>query len=121
MIVNRNGRFGVSVYDASIGRKRWIGTFATKRDAKDAERAAAARRGFGSNLTCAEFAERWLVEYARPAAATRRNYAYAIRPFIADLGRARLADLDRPRARAWAAGAAGFAGQGRSGAIQRRD
>jgi integrase len=102
VIVNRNGRFGVSVYDASLGRKRWIGTFATKREAKDAERAAATRRGSGSNLTCAEFAERWLVEYARPAAATRRNHTYAIRHFVADLGRARLADLDRPRARAWA-------------------
>jgi integrase len=102
VIVNRNGRFGVSVYEPTLGRKRWVGTFTTKREAKDAERAAASRRGFGSNLTCAEFAERWLVEYARPAAATRRNYAYAIRHFIADLGRARLADLDRPRARAWA-------------------
>jgi integrase len=102
VIVNRNGRFGVSVYDATFGRKRWIGTFATKREAKDAERAAGARRGVGSNLTCGEFAERWLVEYARPAAATRRNYSYAIRQFVADLGRARLADLNRPRARAWA-------------------
>jgi hypothetical protein len=102
VIVNRNGRFGVSVYDPALGRKRWLGTFATKREAKGAERAAASRRGLGSSLTCGEFAQRWLVEYARPAAATRRNYSYAIRHFVADFGRARLADLDRPRARTWA-------------------
>lgn len=102
MIVNRNGRFGVSLYDASLGRKRWIGTFATRRAAKQAERAASTRRGVGSNLTCGEFAARWLIEYARPAAATRRNYGYATRQFVSDLGRARLGDLDRPRARAWA-------------------
>jgi integrase len=106
MIVKRKGRhglrYGVSVYDASLGRKRWIGTFATMREAKAAERVASTRRGSGSNLTCGEFAERWLVEYARPAAATRGNYRYGVQQFVSDLGRLRLADLDRPSARTWA-------------------
>src|ERR1035437_8059662 len=30
MIVKRGNGYGVSVYDRGIGRKRWIGTFATK-------------------------------------------------------------------------------------------
>jgi integrase len=102
LIVKRGSSYGVSVYDAGLKRKRWVGTFATRREAKEAERAARARRGAGSNVSCAEFASRWLVEYARPAAATRRNYGYAIQSFVADFGNARLADLDRPSARAWA-------------------
>jgi integrase len=102
VIVKRGSSYGVSVYDAGLKRKRWVGTFATRREAKEAERTATRRRGSGSNVTCAEFASRWLVQYARPAAATRRNYGYAIQSFVVDFGNARLADLDRPRARAWA-------------------
>jgi integrase len=102
VIVKRGSSYGVSVYDAVLKRKRWVGTFASKREAKEAERAASGRRGSGSNISCSEFASRWLVQYARPAAATRRNYAYAIQSFVADFGGARLADVDRPRARAWA-------------------
>lgn len=45
MIVKRGGRYGVSVYDPSLRRKRWVGTFATRREALEAERAASQKRG----------------------------------------------------------------------------
>jgi integrase len=102
VIVKRNGRFGVSVYDSGLKRKRWIGTYPTRREAREAERDASRRRGAGARLTCGEFAERWLREYRREAAATRRNYGYGLQRFVADFGGVRLADLDRPSARAWA-------------------
>src|SRR3954469_8787491 len=102
MIVKRGAGFGVSVYDPAIRRKRWVGTFPTKREASEAERLASQRRGVLRNLSCGEFVERWLRDYARPAAATRRTYRYALRGFAVDFGRLRLADLDRVTARAWA-------------------
>lgn len=50
----------------------------------------------------ADFVERWLRDYARPAPATQRTYRYALRRFADDFGQLRLADLDRVTARAWA-------------------
>jgi integrase len=102
MIVKRGGGYGVSVYDPAIRRKRWIGTFPTRREAVEAERAASQKRGVLWNITCAQFVERWLRDYARPAPATQRNYKYGLQGFAADFGRQRLADLDRVTARAWA-------------------
>jgi integrase len=102
MIVKRGSSYGVSVYDPALKRKRWIGTFPTKAEAKEAEREASRRRGVGSRVTCGEFAERWLREYPREAAATRRNYSYGLRRFVSDFGPVRLSNLDRPSARAWA-------------------
>jgi integrase len=102
MIVKRSGSFGVSVYDPSTKWKRWVGTFPTQREAREAEREAASHRRVGSKVSCAEFASRWLIDYARPAAATRRTYSYALTSFVENFGSARLADLDRPTARAWA-------------------
>ena len=45
MIVKRGGTYGVSVYDSALKRKRWVGTFRTLGEARDAERAASRRRG----------------------------------------------------------------------------
>jgi integrase len=102
MIVKRGKRYVVAVYEPALKRKRWIGTFDTLREARDAARDASRRRLTSSRMTCGEFVERWLVDYARPAAATRRNYRYGLRGFVEDFGHVRLADLDRPTARAWA-------------------
>ena len=102
MIVKRGAGYGVRVYDSVLKRPRWVGTYPTRQEARQAERDATRQRGIGSRVTCSEFVERWLTEYPRPAAATRRNYRYALQRFEADFGRARLADLDRPAVRAWA-------------------
>lgn len=102
MIVKRGKKWAVSVYDAGLKRKRWVGTFETRHDAKEAERDAAKRRTTAGRVTCDEFARRWLAEYARPAAATQRTYRYALVRFTTDFAGVRLCDLGRPAARLWA-------------------
>ena len=102
MIVKRGLSYGVSVYDPALKRKRWVGTFKTLRDAREAERSATRRRGSAGRLTCGEFVRLWQKDYARPAPATQRTYRYALRQFDADFGHLRLGDLDRLAARHWA-------------------
>jgi hypothetical protein len=51
VIVKRGGKFAVSVYDPSLKRKRWVGTFDKEREAKAAEREASRRRLTGGRLT----------------------------------------------------------------------
>jgi integrase len=101
VIVKRGKAYGVSVYDAALGRKRWVGTFKTLGEARDAERSASRRRGVG-RLTCGEFTKLWLDEYPRPAGATRRTYRYAVAAFVDEFERIRLADFNRLTARSWA-------------------
>ena len=102
MIVRRGNSYGVSVYDAALKRKRWVGTFRTKAEAREAEREASRRRHVGGRVTCGEFAALWLAEYRRKAGATRRTYGYGLKAFAEDFARVRLADLDRVTARGWA-------------------
>ena len=102
MIVNRDGRYGVVVYDPATKGKRWVGTFASRREAKDAEREASRRRVSWTRLTGEELAVLWLSHHPRAAVATQRNYKYALQKFRQDFGRSRLSDLDRVTARAWA-------------------
>jgi integrase len=102
MIKKRGAAYGVSVYDPALKRKRWVGTFETLREAREAERDASRRRGTLARITCGEFVDRWLTDYARPAPATRRTYTYALARFREDFGHQRLAELDRVTARAWA-------------------
>lgn len=102
MIVPRKGKYGVSVYDKALGRKRWVGTFATRREAKEAEREAARSSAVRGSETCGDFARRWLTDYLRKAAASRRTYRYALQGFQEDFAQVRLRDLDKPTARQWA-------------------
>ncbi len=102
MIVKRAGSYGVCVYDRVLGRKRWVGTFRTLRDARDAERKATAQPNALGQETCISFAARWVRDYPRKAPASRRTYSYAVRGFASDFARMRLAEVDRPTARAWA-------------------
>jgi hypothetical protein len=100
MIFKRGKSYGVKVYIG--GRQKWVGTFKTRRDARDAEREALRRPVSPKEETCDSFATRWTVDYPRPAAATRRTHKYALRAFIRDFAGVRLSDVDRPTARAWA-------------------
>jgi len=52
MIVKRGKGYGVSVYDPATKRKRWVGTFATMRAAREAERMAASRPHASRVETC---------------------------------------------------------------------
>ena len=101
MIVKRAGSYGVSVYDAALKRKRWVGTFKTRTEAREAERAASRQRGT-SRMTCFEFSDLWLTDYARAAGATRRTYRYGVAAFVDEFGHVRLAEFDRLTARGWA-------------------
>ena len=101
MIVKRGKGYGVSVYDSALKRKRWVGTFKTLSEAREAERAASRRRGVG-RLRCGEFGDLWLTNYARPAGATRRTYGYGVAAFVKEFGHVRLSEFDRLTARSWA-------------------
>ncbi len=87
MIFERNGKWCVAVYDPTLKRKRWVGTFASSREARRAEREASQKRMSLSRITCAEFVELWLSDYARDAPATRRTYKYALKGFKKDFDR----------------------------------
>lgn len=102
MIVKRGNNYGVSVYDRSLGRKRWIGTFPTKADARIAEREAAAKPALGTRTKCSEFAVIWQRDHARPSPATQRTYEYGLKSFLREFGDRKMVDLDKPTARAWA-------------------
>jgi integrase len=101
VIVKRGKGYGVSVYDSALKRKRWVGTFKTLGEAREAERTASRRRG-GGRLTCGEFTALWLTEYARAAGATRRTYRYGVAAFGKEFGHVRLSEFDRLTARSWA-------------------
>jgi hypothetical protein len=58
MIIRRGKGYGVSVYDPSLKRKRWAGTFPTRREARAAERTAAQRAPQRITEDCKAFAER---------------------------------------------------------------
>ncbi len=102
MIRKRSGGYGVAVYDGASKQKRWVGTFPTLREAREAERQASASPAARGSDTCAAVAERWLTNHARPAPASQRTYRYALQGFSRDFARVRLRDVDKPTARAWA-------------------
>ena len=89
------------------GKQHWVpgGPWSSKRAAQEAERRyrdrLVARR---TEETCASFAERWLLEWPRPAESTRRSYAQAVRRFTADFGPTPLGEVERLSARSWALG-----------------
>ncbi len=99
-IIKRGDKYGVRVW--VDGRHRWLGTFATRGEARRAEANATVQPVVGSSMTVDQWARIWLQRYARPAAATQRTYRYAIEQVIHDIGSVRLATVDRPAARAWA-------------------
>jgi integrase len=103
VIVKRGKAYGVSVYDSTTKQKKWVGTFPTLREARAAERAAAAKRTpKGGVVDAGEFAERWPDDYPRAAAATQSTHRYGVKQFIEDFTGTPLDGIDRPAARAWA-------------------
>ncbi|MGH9381090.1 MAG: tyrosine-type recombinase/integrase [Thermoanaerobaculia bacterium] len=87
------------------GRQHWVpgGPWQRKSHAQQAERRHRDRlRARLTDETCASFAERWLEEWPRPEASTRRLYAAAARRFGAHFGATALDSIERLSARAWA-------------------
>lgn len=100
-VFKRGKTWAVRVYDpGSPHRKRWIGTYRTLTEARDAERRATPTSTPAARVrTVAEWAAVWLRDYQRSAPATRRTYSYAAQRIVTDLGPTRLDRLDRPTAR----------------------
>lgn len=89
------------------GEQHWVpdGPWATKSAAREAERRYRERiERVRTQESCASFAERWLREWPRPAASTRRMYAYAAGRFAEEFGPTRLDEVERLSARTWALG-----------------
>lgn len=100
MILKRGDRYGVRIYRA--GQQEWVGTFRTRKEAKEAERDALQRARPTRDETVAHFVERWKEQYARPRASTNRHNAYMVKPFVASFGGVRMGDITRRQAREWA-------------------
>lgn len=96
-IIPRGDKHGVKVWDSAKRGYRWVGTFDTHEQAEQAERDAITRPG--DTRTVDQWARVWLADYARPASATRRTYAYAVRQITDALHRRRLDAVSRPEAR----------------------
>ena len=98
-----------------------MGTFATMRAAKDAERTAVTRSRATRVETCDSFAERWVGDFPRAAPATRRTYTYPVRRFADDFRGMAIGNLDRRVARALGEGHAAVERPRRPRDVQRRD
>jgi integrase len=100
-IRKRGRKWTVRIYDPrASAHQHWIGTFASKEEAIDAERVASI--GISSSArarTIQDWSTVWLRDYARPAVSTRRNHRYAVERINADIGDLLLSRLDRPTAR----------------------
>ena len=102
-MINKRGPklYAVTVHNPATQKKRWVGTFATLREVREAERAAAARRTpKGGVVDAGAFAERWPDDYPRAAAATQQTHRYAVKQFIENFTGTPLHRIDRPAARA---------------------
>lgn len=87
------------------GEQQWVpgGPWEKKSHAKEAERRYREQlRARRTDETCASFAERWLEEWPRPEASTRRLYAAAVRRFADHFGPTPLGEIERLTARTWA-------------------
>lgn len=97
-IVPRGDRFGVKVWDHGKRRYRWLGTYGTEVEARQAERDATLRPG-RDMPTVDEWARIWLSDYPRPTTSTQRTYRYASKRVTAEFGGRRLNDVGRVEAR----------------------
>lgn len=100
MIIKRGKCYGVRIYRA--GRQEWIGTFPTRREAREAERVELGRRRAARDETCDSFAARWVEDYPRARASTNRHNGYSVKPFAAEFKGTLMADVTRRRAKEWA-------------------
>ncbi len=102
MAHRRSKRWVATGYDKGLGRKTYIGTFDTKREAQDAEADHRVRARPTGRETCDDLARRWTRDYPRERASTNRHNGERVKRFAEDFKGVRLADVDRPAAREWA-------------------
>lgn len=102
MARRRGRRWTAHGYDKALGYTKQLGTFDTQREAKDREADWRKRTVQTGAETCDSFAGRWMDDYPRPRESTRRTHVEHARRFAKDFEGVKLADVDRPAARAWA-------------------
>ena len=103
-VIKVKGRGWVSKFQYR-GKVHWTpgSPWQTKRQGQEAEHRFRDRlQARRTEETCASFAERWLEEWPRPEASTRRLYAAAARRFADEFGPTPLGEVERLSARAWA-------------------
>lgn len=100
-VFQKGKKWVTQVHDSETGRSRQIGTFNTRREAKEAEYHAMATR-VSRNETVAAFAARWTTDFPRPADSTNKHNAERVRSFAAAYGDKRLNAITRQQARQWA-------------------
>lgn len=96
---NDRGKWIVQVWDSSRGCNQHVGSFDLKRDAEKAHQKAMGKST--SSVTVKEFAERWTIDYPRPAASTNTHNRERVKRFAEAHGKKRMAQIDRRTARAW--------------------
>ena len=102
MAHKRGARWVGTGYDRTLGRKRHLGTYTTRREAQRAEADWKLRARPTGSETCDQFAERWQRDYPRPRASTRLTNEQNVKRFARDFAGVKLVDVDRPAARVWA-------------------
>jgi hypothetical protein len=114
MPAKRGKRWAAYGYDPATKSKRYLGMFATAREAKAAESDYHRKhRRLERTETCDVFAERWTTDYPRRRDSTNVHNAERVGLFANDFKGVYLADLDRPSARRW-----GLANPGRVPAVR---
>lgn len=106
-VQKRGARWKVEVYDpACASKKRYVGTFDTEREAKDARLRAeldvSARRGRRGDDTVASWSDRWLILRPRNKESTNIGYGEQVRAFVREHGHLRLRAVTVELALEWA-------------------
>lgn len=106
-LAKRGERWKVEIYDpARANKKRYVGTYPTEREAKEAglraELDVVKRRGRRGDDTVAGWSERWLVLRPRQKESTNIGYSEQVRAFVREHGHLRLRDVNVELALEWA-------------------
>jgi integrase len=102
-IRKRRDRWLVEIYDPETRGKRWVGSYLSRREAKEAFALAVLERDKPpSALTVDEFAATWVERYPRAKESTNRHHAEAIRLVARDFEGRPMEAVTRPEARQYA-------------------
>jgi integrase len=102
----RGRRWSAEIYDPAVAsKKRYVGTYDTEREAREAGRSAEAevarRRGRRGDETVAGWAARWLDLKPRQKETTNVGYREQVKPFAERYGKLRLREVDVQLALEW--------------------
>jgi integrase len=96
-------RWGARAYDPATKNSRWLGTFDTRRDAKEAKREAESAPRLERRMRVRDYAALWLdLHSGDRRESTLRTLKYGVRPFVKRFGDRWLHQLKRIECVAWA-------------------